>query len=199
PSPQSVLYASPEIAPAVLVEVERPAAEEAVVSVALDFAVPNGAQPSNGERQSACPDHAFVILEDLEDVAPGQLCVRLELAILPACQSLRGADPERAVASGEQAEDLARRETLISWQLPGESPDAVEAKQAEFRPQPEVAIGRLRHGSDDALGEAVADLPGGMRILADVQRRIERERDGRRRDDTRQHEAQADGVATAAP
>ncbi len=65
---------------------------------------------------------------------------------------------------------------LIRWRLPGDVPDTIEAKQAEFRAQPEITVGRLGNGVDGAFGKAVADLPRRVRVLADVQRRIQRER-----------------------
>ena len=65
---------------------------------------------------------------------------------------------------------------LIRRRLPGDRPDTIEAEQAEFRAKPKITVGRLGNRSDDAFGKALADLPRRVRVLADVQRRIQRER-----------------------
>jgi hypothetical protein len=57
--------------------------------------------------------------------------------------------------------------------LPGDAPGAIVAKQIEFRTQPQIAVGRLGKGRDDAFRKAVADLPRRVRVLADVQLRIQ--------------------------
>ena len=51
----------------------------------------------------------------------------------------------------------------------------IEAKQAEFGPQPEIAVGRLGNRGDGAFRKSLADPPRGVRVLADVERGIERE------------------------
>ena len=51
------------------------------------------------------------------------------------------------------------RETLARWRLPGDSPDAIEAHQAELRTQPEIPVGRLGNREDGAFDEAVAHFP----------------------------------------
>jgi hypothetical protein len=65
---------------------------------------------------------------------------------------------------------------LIRRRLPRHVPDTVEAKQAEFRAQPEITVGRLSNGLDCPFGKALADLPSRVRVLTDIQRRIQRER-----------------------
>jgi hypothetical protein len=65
---------------------------------------------------------------------------------------------------------------LIRWRLPGDVPDTIEAKQAEFRAQPEITVGCLSDGVDDASRKVVADPPRRVRVLADVQGRIQGER-----------------------
>jgi hypothetical protein len=59
---------------------------------------------------------------------------------------------------------------LTRRRLPWDDPDAIEAKQAEFGTEPEIAIGRLSNCVDDAFEEAVADLPRCVRVLTDVER-----------------------------
>src|SRR5262249_27964710 len=99
-----------------------------------------------------------------------------QLAVLPACQSFKGANPERPVARGEQANNKAAGELLTRWHLPRNGPDTIEAQQAEFSTEPEITVGRLGNGGDPALGKAGADLPRGVRVLADVELGIQRER-----------------------
>ena len=59
--------------------------------------------------------------------------------------------------------------------LPGDTANAIEAKQAEFRAEPEIPIGRLGNRVDVAQGEPIPDGPRRMRVLADVERGIQRE------------------------
>ncbi len=65
---------------------------------------------------------------------------------------------------------------LIRRWLPGDGSDTIEAQQPEFRAQPEIAVGRLGDGPNGAFGKSIADFPWRVRVLADVQRRIQRER-----------------------
>jgi hypothetical protein len=58
---------------------------------------------------------------------------------------------------------------LTRRRLPGNVSDTVETKQAEFRSQPEITVGRLGNCVDKALGKAFANLPRRVRILANVQ------------------------------
>jgi len=64
---------------------------------------------------------------------------------------------------------------LAGGWLPLGSTNAIEAKQAEFRPEPKKPIGRLRNRVDVAQGEPVSDSPGSMRVLADVERGVQGE------------------------
>jgi hypothetical protein len=59
--------------------------------------------------------------------------------------------------------------------LPSDTAHPVEAKQAEFRAEPEIPIGRLGNGVDVAQGEPVLDGPRSVPILADLQRWIKRQ------------------------
>ena len=87
---------------------------------------------------------------------------------------------------------------LTLRRLPRDVPDTVEAKQAELRTQPEITVGRLGNRDDLAFGKAVAELPRRVRVLVNVQRRIQRER-GRapRQQDASQHGAGRDGVSSS--
>lgn len=53
-----------------------------------------------------------------------------------------------------------------------DEPDAIEENQAEVRTKPEITVGRLRDGVDDAFEEAVADRPRRVRVLTDVERGV---------------------------
>src|SRR4029077_13179089 len=55
---------------------------------------------------------------------------------------------------------------------------AIEAKQAEIRTQPKITIGCLGNGVDAAFEKAFTNTPRFVRVLADVQRRIQRDRAG---------------------
>ena len=59
--------------------------------------------------------------------------------------------------------------------LPRGSANAIEAKHAEFRAEPEIPIGRLGNRVDVALDEATPDSPRHVRILADLKRGIQGE------------------------
>jgi hypothetical protein len=64
---------------------------------------------------------------------------------------------------------------LTRRRLPWNTPNAIEAKQAEFSTEPEIAVACLgnRVRRDDAFEEAVADLPRSVRVLADIERWLE--------------------------
>ena len=94
-----------------------------------------------------------------------------QLAVLPTCKPFRSADPKTPVARDEQASNIAAGEMLTRWRLPWDAPNAIEAKQAEFRAQPEITVGRLGNRGDRAFEKAVADRPRGVRVLIDVERR----------------------------
>ena len=136
-------------------------AKGAVLSIAVDAAIANGAQlPGGRGRQPAGPNGAFMILDHLRtNVLTCKLRVLGELSVLPTHKPFRGADPKSAVVRGEQAENAAGREMLTRWRLPGDSPDAVEAHQAELRTQPKIPVGRLGNGEDGTFHKAVAHLP----------------------------------------
>src|SRR6202030_2569028 len=95
---QPILYACPEIAIAVLIQIECPATKDSVVSIALDAALPNRAQLSRRTCISAGPERPFPILEERKNISSIKLCVLGELAVLPTCQPFEGANPQRPIA-----------------------------------------------------------------------------------------------------
>src|SRR5262249_7088889 len=167
----------PEIAFVVLEQTDHAVAQTAILAEALDVATVNRAElPGRRKRQRTDPYRAVMILEKLADFLAGQLGVLGQLPVLPTGQPFTGTDPKCAVACGEQVGDLAGGKRLIRWRLPGDRSDSIEANEGELRCQPEIAVGRLGHRGDDAFGKALSNLPRHVRVLADVERWIERER-----------------------
>jgi hypothetical protein len=80
------------------------------------------------------------------------------------------ANPKTPIARDEQACNEAAGEMLIRWRLPWDAPNAIEAKQTEFRAEPEITVGRLSNCVDGACEKAIADRPRGVRVLIDVER-----------------------------
>src|SRR5262249_47881870 len=66
-------------------------------------------------------------------------------------------------------------EMFASWRLPGDGANTIEAQQPKLRTQPEITVRRLGNRADDTFGKAVADPPRGVRVLTNVQRRIQRQ------------------------
>jgi hypothetical protein len=106
------------------------------------------------------------------DILPRKFRVVSELAVLPTYKSLSGTDPKTPIAPGEHASNIRARKVLARGRLPRDAPNAVEAKQAEFRAEPEITVGRLSNRVDDGFEKAVADGPGIVRVLIDVERRV---------------------------
>ncbi len=73
-----------------------------------------------------------MILKELKNISSRKLRVLCDLAVLPTCKPFRGAYPKRPVARDDNRLNETRRELLVSWWLPGDGPDTIEAKQAEF-------------------------------------------------------------------
>ena len=73
----------------------------------------------------------FLVLKKPEGQLSVKLAIVIEPTVLPTCQSLLGANPERPVRRDQQARDCVGREMFVSWRLPGDKPDTVEAEQAE--------------------------------------------------------------------
>jgi len=91
-----------------------------------------------------------------------------QLAILPTGQPFVSANPKRSIARDEEFANKVAGKMLVPWRLPQDAANAIEAKQAEFRAQPEITVGRLRDRLDGAVGKAFADLPRGVRVLIDM-------------------------------
>src|SRR5262245_53887736 len=130
PTPQPVDDARPEAPPTVLVQSEHSTPDPAVLSVALDASFADRTEPSGRSPTSAGPDDALPILEERKDELPGELRIRNEAAVLPTDEPLRGADPQGAVAVGQQAHDVGGGKILVRARRPRDVPDAIEAQQA---------------------------------------------------------------------
>src|SRR5271165_5548697 len=79
------------------------------------------------------------------------------------------------ITSGDQASDIVAGE-MLTGRRPGDCANAIEAKQAVFGCEPEVTVGCLSNLVDGASGKALTDFPQRVRVLAGIERRIERER-----------------------
>src|SRR5260370_11244890 len=140
-----------------------------------------------------------MIFEEPEDFQSGKLGVLRELAALPTGKPFRGANPKGPVARGDQTPDLIGREMLVGRRLPGNVSDTIETEQAKLGSQPEIAVGCLGEGENGAFGKALADSPRRVRVLADVQCRIQRERAGAsRQQNPGQHTAHRESVSSSA-
>ena len=120
-----------------------PLAETAVLSVALDAAALNRAESPGGSRRPAGPYRSFTILKERRNNLSGKLRVVSQLAVLPTCKPMISANPKTPIARGEQASNIVAGEMLTRWRLPWDAPNAIEAKQTEFRAEPEITVGRL--------------------------------------------------------
>ena len=123
--------------------------------------------------QYAGPHRSLAVFEQRCHKEFTKLRVLGQLAAIPAYKASKRANPKSAVARDEQTIRSAG-EMLTRRGLPGDSVNAIKAKQAEFAAQPEIPIGRLSHREDGAHGEPVPGGPRGMRVLADIQRRVQR-------------------------
>src|SRR6266852_6252098 len=99
-----------------------------------------------------------------------------QLAVLPAGKPLKRADPKRPITRDEQASYIGAREIFTRWRLPWHGSNAIESQEPEFRAQPQITVACLRYRGDCALRKPIADLPRRVRVLAHVQRRIQRQR-----------------------
>jgi hypothetical protein len=60
---------------------------------------------------------------------------------------------------------------LAHWWLPSYEPNAVEANQAEFRAEPEIAIARLSNRVYGPFERALADRPNAVCVFIDAETR----------------------------
>src|SRR5689334_8398527 len=102
-----------------------------------------------------------------------KLWILRQLATIPACKPFEGANPQTSVTRRKQASNIVGWQVLIWWRLPLSCPDSVEANQTELRAKPEITVGRLGNRVDRTFGKTVANLPGRVRVLADVKRRVQ--------------------------
>ena len=113
----------------------------------------------DGPRAATSP--SFIELGD-----PGQA------PVAPAGQAFKR--PESRECRLVRSADWRRwhGQLLTGRRLPPDEAHAVEVKETELAPQPQVAVGCLGHRGDAAQRESVTDRPRGVRVLADLERRI---------------------------
>jgi hypothetical protein len=138
----------------------------------------NRAESATGNRERANPYRSFTIFKQRLNLKSIKLCVLSQLAVFPTYKPFSSANPKRSIARGEQPFNIAARELLSRRGLPGNAPNSIEAKQAELRPEPQITVGRLSDRSDEAIRNAIARRPRRVRVLADMERWIQRESKG---------------------
>ena len=67
---------------------------------------------------------------------------------------------------------LALGEMLASRRIPQNLLDAIEAKQAELRPKPQITIRSLSDRLDRPFEKSFADRPRGVCVLIDIERGV---------------------------
>ena len=134
----------------------------------------NRAESPGGNCLHACPYGSFTIFNERVNSLSRNLRVLSQLAVLPTGQPFMRANPKSSIARDEKASNKAAGQMLIPSRLPRNGSNAIEAKQAEIRAQPEITVGGLRNCVDSAFGKAVANLPRRVRILTDVERWVQR-------------------------
>jgi hypothetical protein len=82
------------------------------------------------------------------------------------------ANPKSPVSGAEQLANCSARQVLTRRRLPGDAAIAVESKQAKFRAEPEITVGRLGDGVDITFEESLANWPGSVGVLINVESRI---------------------------
>src|SRR5262249_3450352 len=149
-------------------------AKAADLRVTADVVVTNFAKLPIRDAYRACPYRALMVLKELVDVQTRQFRVLRELALLHPCKTARRADPKSPVTRADQTRNLVGGELLVLRRLPGDVSNTIETEQAEFRTQPKIAVGSLHDRVNAAFGKTVADFPGRVGVLADVEGRIQR-------------------------
>src|SRR5580698_427078 len=147
PLPQPGLCAHPQRA-VVLVQGRHSVSETAILPGTLDILTSYGAEPPGGARIRASPQCSLPILKQGENLQAGKPRIGRQFAVLPTREALCGANPKGSVARGEQSPNVLAGKFLMRWRLPGGASNAIEAKQAEFRTEPEIAVGCLRDCGD---------------------------------------------------
>jgi hypothetical protein len=133
---------------------------------------PNRAESPSRSRPPACPHRSFTILEESKHILSIKFWVLSQLAVLPTGKPCACGDPKTPIAGGEQVSNIAAGEVLTRWRPPLHVPNSIEAKQAEFRAEPQITVGRLSNCVDGAFEKAVSDRPRVVRVLIDVERWI---------------------------
>ena len=176
PSPKPGLRTGPEIASAVLIQRRNHSAEGAVLAVALRAAASYRAKPAGGNSPAAGPHRSLTVLEAALPQA-GSPSSGYRVSLAPFQLTRPASVPIQRVPSlaASRPGDGAAREMLTRWWLPGDAAVAIEAKQAEFRAEPKIAIRSLGNRVDIAFEEPFPNGPRGVRVLADVQRWVQRE------------------------
>src|SRR5208337_2602014 len=117
----------------------------ASIPVALRAAASDCAEPASGSRQRTGPHRSLTDLEQRCHKLFRKLLLRArgQLGTVPTYKAGKRANPKSAVARDEQAVDVLVREMLTRRWLPRNTANAIEAKQAEFRAEPEIPVRRL--------------------------------------------------------
>ena len=157
--------------------------------------MPNSAKQPGGARMAAGPNCSFPILKQGKDIQSGKPGVRRQLAVLPTRQSPVGADPKSTVARSQQPYNEIVGKLLARRQLPWDGTNAIESQQPEIRAEPQITVRRLRDCCDPAFEKTVADGPRGVRVLIDVEGRVQGRRNAAARQERTHHEAGPPGHA----
>ena len=104
-----------------------------------------------------------------------KLRVTGQTSVIPADKASIRPNPKSAVWVTSRPVDCCVRQVLTRRRLPGDAAITVESKQAEFRAKPKITIRRLGNRVDIALEEPIPNGPGGVRVLANLQRGAQRE------------------------
>jgi hypothetical protein len=151
---------------------EQTAAETTVLSIASGGAALYRAKLPGRGPERADPYRSFPILQERLDTLSGKVGVLSYPAIFPTGKPVVGANPKTAITPGDQFSNPAVREILTRRRLPRNTPHSIETKQAKFRAQPEITVGRLGNRGDTASEKAFADRPIVVSVLIDVERGI---------------------------
>ena len=191
---------------------------------AVDGAHPQRARPVLGEdrqrvagrtvdvpgavRVAAAPDHRAVIDDEDRLAAARSSQERFEIERAAACpfaledpaphrgqRAVVGVGPQRAGAVDEQVLDAGVRQRRRVVGIEGDEAQAVEAEQPVLRPDPQVAVGRLGDGVDEAGGQAAIGAPDVDDVVA--RRGCRRRHDGGRDQPEGQREARSDAHGSA--
>src|SRR5262249_8419359 len=136
--------------------------------VALETTPIDAARTHPEARFLACvrePDDTVAVLEERANALSRHLVILRQRASVPRRETTVGPDPQRAIASAEQAHDAVGRQRRPTERLPTDGSDAIETKQAEAGANPQVAVRCLRDRLDLTPREAVAYFPGGVGVL----------------------------------